>query len=339
MIAAERAGGFLRGTPEKHREKGKNMTVSALKRPPQGKRRFLKRLRRIWPLYLLLLPGLVYIITFAYGPMYGAVIAFKDYKIAKGIWGSEWVGLKWFVKFVEYYQFKTLVVNTLRISVYGIAASMLVSIVLALCMNCVRSGALKRSVQTITYMPHFISVVVMVGTLIRFFNPTLGVLSHLIQSFGGTNRDLMGIPSAFPHLYVWSGIWQNAGWSTILYLAALTSVDVQLHEAAIVDGATRMKRILHIDLPAIVPVIVISLIMNMGHVLTVGADKVLLMQNSLNKSTSEVISTYVYAQGIAAGSPKYSYATAIGLMNSVLSFLLIVTVNGICRKLNETSLF
>lgn len=311
------------------------MTVS----PSHAKHRFFLRLKRIWPLYILLLPALVYIITFAYGPMYGAIIAFKDYKIAKGIWNSDWVGFKWFIKFVDYYQFSTLIVNTLRISLYSIIASMAVSIILALSLNCVRNNALKRTIQTITYMPHFVSVVVMVGTLIRFFNPTLGVLSHLIQAFGGTNRDLMGIPSAFPHLYVWSGIWQNAGWSTILYLAALTSVDVQLHEAAVVDGATRMRRILHIDLPAIVPVIVISLIMNMGHILTVGADKVLLMQNSLNKSTSEVISTYVYAQGIASGSPKYSYATAIGLMNSVLSFLLIITVNGICRRLNDTSLF
>ena len=305
----------------------------------RGRRRILRRLKRIWPLYLLLLPGLIYIITFAYGPMYGAIIAFKDYKISKGIWGSNWVGLKWFDKFIHYYEFGTLIQNTLRISIYSLVASMAVAIIMALSINCMRRPRLKSVLQTITYMPHFISVVVMVGTLIRFFNPTLGVLSKLIQTFGGTSRDLMGVPSAVPHIYVWSGIWQNAGWSTILYLSALTAVDPQLHEAAIVDGATRMKRVVHIDIPAIVPVIVISLIMNCGHILSVGTEKILLMQNSLNRSTTEVISTYVYSQGIAAGSPKYSYATAIGLMNSVISFILIVTVNTICKKLNETSLF
>ena len=302
-------------------------------------RRILQRLKRIWPLYVLLLPALTYIIIFAYGPMYGAIIAFKDYKIAKGIWGSSWVGLKWFQKFVNYYDFWNLVKNTLRISIYSIAAGMSVSIVLSLSMNCMRSTTAKRFVQTATYLPHFVSVVVMVGTLIRFLNPSLGVVSKMIQALGGTDRDLMGIPSALPHLYVWSGIWQNGGWGTILYLAALTAVDPQLHEAAIVDGASRVKRVVHIDIPAIVPVIVISLIMNMGSILSVGTDKMLLMQNSLNRSTSEVISTYVYDQGIAAGSPKYSYATAIGLMNSVLSFILIVTVNQICKKLNHTSLF
>ena len=308
--------------------------------PAKGKRGlFARRLKRTWPLYVLLIPGLTYILTFAYGPMYGAIIAFKDYKMRKGILGSDWVGLKWFEKFVNYYEFWTLVENTLRISIYSLIAGMIVAIVLALSINCMRSPRLKSVLQTITYMPHFISVVVMVGVLIRFFNPTLGVLSKMIQSLGGTDRDLMGIPSAIPHLYVWSGIWQNAGWSTILYLSALTAVDPQLHEAAIVDGATRMHRVWHIDVPTIVPVIVISLIMNCGSILSVGTEKMLLMQNSLNRSTSEVISTYVYDQGIAAGSPKYSYATAIGLMNSIISFILIVTVNGICKKLNETSLF
>lgn len=299
----------------------------------------LHQFQRIYPLYIMLIPALAYILLFAYGPMYGAVIAFKDYKIAKGIWGSDWVGLKWFVKFVTYYDFWNLVKNTLRISVYAIVAGMLVSILLALAMNCMRNRTTRRIIQTMTYLPHFVSVVVMVGTLIRFLNPTLGVLSKFIQSLGGTDRDLMGVASAIPHLYVWSGIWQNAGWGTILYIAGLTSVDPQLHEAAIVDGASRVQRVRHIDIPAIIPVIVISLIMNMGSILSVGADKMLLMQNDLNKSTSEVISTYVYSQGIAAASPKYSYATAIGLMNSLLSFLMIVTVNAICKKLNDTSLF
>ena len=302
-------------------------------------RSFVRRMKRIWPLYLLLLPGLIYILIFAYGPMYGAIIAFKDYKISKGIWGSAWVGLKWFEKFVTSYDFWRLVRNTLRISIYSIVVNMAVSVLLALCMNCIRKNGFRKFVQTATYLPHFVSVVVMVGTLIRFLNPTMGVISKLIQAAGGTSRDLMGIASAVPHLYVWSGVWQNGGWGTILYLAALTSVDPQLHEAAIVDGASRIKRIIHIDIPAIIPVFVISLIMNMGSVLSVGADKMLLMQNSLNRSTTDVISTYVYDRGIAAGSPQYSYATAIGLMNSVISFVLIVATNQICKKLNGTSLF
>lgn len=302
-------------------------------------KRFAQRLKKTWPLYMLLLPGVLATSIFSYGPMYGAIIAFKDYKIAKGIWGSSWVGFKWFEKFITHYQFETLVANTLRISIYNIVATMAVAVLLALMIHCLRNKAVKSVLQTITYLPHFVSVVVMVGTLIRFLNPTLGVLSKLIQSLGGTNRDLMGIPSAVPHLYVWSGIWQNAGWSTIMYLAALTSVDPELHEAAIVDGASRVKRIIHIDVPTIIPVFVISLIMNMGKVLTVGTDKILLMQNDLNRTTTEVISSYVYHQGIAAASPKYSYATAIGLMNSLLSFILIVVVNQICKKANDTSLF
>lgn len=297
------------------------------------------RIKKVWPLYVLLLPGLIYIVAFKYSPMYGALIAFKDYKIKDGIWGSEWVGLKWFAKFFDYYECWDLIKNTLRISIYNIVVSMMVSVLLALMINCIRSKFLKNIVQTITYMPHFVSVVVLVGVLIRFFNPSMGVLSKLIQSFGGTNRDLMGIPNAMPHIYVWSDVWQNAGWNTVLYLAALTSVDLQLHEAAIVDGASRLKRVRYVDVPAIIPTIVISLIMNMGSILTVGVEKMLLMQNDLNRSTTEVISTYVYAQGIAAVSPQYSYATAIGLLNSILSFILIIITNRICKKLSGTSLF
>jgi ABC-type polysaccharide transport system permease subunit len=188
-------------------------------------------------------------------------------------------------------------------------------------------------------MPHFISTVVMVGILIRFFNPSLGVISKLIQLLGGTDRDLMGIPAAIPHIYVWSGIWQNAGWSTILFLATLASVDPELHEAAIIDGASRMGRILHIDLPTLKPTMVICLIMDFGNIMNVGAEKMLLMQNNLNRSTTEIISTYVYAQGISAGNPNYSYATSIGLFNSIINFLLIILVNQICKRMAQVSLW
>ncbi len=297
------------------------------------------KLLRIWPLYVLLLPGLVYLLIFCYGPMYGAIIAFKDYSIAKGILGSPFVGLKWFVKFVTSYNFTTLVANTLRVSLYSLVVNSIIRVVLSLSINTLRQQRLKQCIQTITYLPHFISTVVMVGILIRFFNPSFGAISKLIQLFGGTDRDLMGIAKAVPHIYVWSGVWQNAGWSTILFISALTAVDVQLHEAAIVDGATIMQRIFHIDLPTLIPTIVICLILDCGNIMNVGHTKMLLMQNNLNKSTTEIISTYVYNIGMTSASPKYSYATAIGLINSVVNFVLVVLVNGICRRLNETSLW
>lgn len=310
------------------------------KTKPTGQRNGLvKALKNTWPLYVMLLPALIYILMFKYSSMYGAIIAFKDYKVKDGIWGSAWVGLKWFKKFFDYYECWTLVENTLRISIYNIIISLVVSIVLSLMINSIRSKRLKSVVQTVTYMPHFVSVVVLVGIIIRFFNPSMGAISKLIQAFGGTDRDLMGMASAIPHIYVWSDVWQNAGWNTVLYLAALTAVDPQLHEAGIVDGATRLQRVWYIDIPAIIPTVVISLIMKMGSVLSVGTEKMLLMQNDLNRSTTEVISTYVYNKGIASASPQYSYATAIGLLNSAISFLLIVITNKICKKLSGTSLF
>jgi ABC-type polysaccharide transport system permease subunit len=299
----------------------------------------VKQLKRIWPLYVLLLPAITYLLIFNYYPMYGAQIAFRDYAISKGITGSDWVGMKHFIKFVTNYQFSTLLTNTLSISLYSLLISFIVRTVLSLALNSMRLQWYKKTIQTVIYMPHFISTVVMVGILIRFFNPSMGVLSKLIQAMGGTSRDLMGVAKAIPHIYVWSGIWQNAGWSTILFLATLSSVDPELHEAAIIDGATRMKRIWHIDMPTLLPTMAICFIMDCGHIMNVGADKMLLMQNNLNLSTSQIISTYVYSQGIAAGSPKYSYATAIGMFNSLVNFMLIVIVNQISKKLNQSSLW
>lgn len=303
------------------------------------KKSLVKSLKKTWPLYVLLLPALIWVVMFKYSSMYGAIIAFKDYKIKDGIWGSAWAGLKWFKKYFDYYECWTLIENTLRISIYNIIVSMAMAIVLALMINSVRSKRLKSVVQTVTYMPHFVSVVVLVGIVIRFFNPSMGAISKLIQAFGGTNRDLMGVASAMPHIYVWSDVWQNAGWNTVLYIAALTAVDPQLHEAGIVDGATRLQRIRYIDIPAIIPTIVISLIMKMGSVLSVGTEKMLLLQNDLNRSTTEVIATYVYNKGIAAASPQYSYATAIGLLNSAITFILIVITNKVSKKMSGTSLF
>lgn len=302
-------------------------------------RSLLGALRRIWPLYLFLLPALAYVIIFCYYPMYGAQIAFRDYRIRTGVTGSEWVGLKHLAKFITNYQFPSLIRNTLTISIYGLIANFFVRTVLSLSLNCMRSPGYKKTIQTVTYMPHFISTVVMVGILIRFFNPSLGVLSKLIQAFGGTNRDLMGVASAIPHIYVWSGVWQNAGWSTILFLATLAAVDPELHEAAIIDGATRMKRIWHVDLPTLKSTMVICFILDCGNIMNVGYEKMLLMQNDLNRSVTEIISTYVYSQGIAVGNPNYSYGTAIGLFNSIVNFALIVVANQVSKKLGQSSLW
>ncbi len=300
---------------------------------------FIAHLQKIWPLYILLLPSLLYILIFCYYPMYGAQIAFKHYTISDGIIGSEWVGWRYFEKFINSHQFRQMLINTLRISIYGLVATSIVRLVLSLALNSMRTELYKKVIQTVTYMPHFISTVVLVGIVIRFFNPSLGAISKLIQALGGTNRDLMGVSTAVPHIYIWSGIWQNAGWSTILFIATLSSVDPELHEAAIVDGASRMHRIIYIDLPTLIPIIVICLIMDCGRIMSVGAEKMLLMQNDLNLSTTQIISTYVYKQGIASNMPQYSYATAINLFNNIINFLLIITVNSISKKLNQSSLW
>lgn len=303
-----------------------------------GHKRWME-FRRLMPLYVLLIPAAVYILIFKYYPMYGAQIAFRDFKLAKGIWGSKWVSFKWFVKFFNDYQFEQLLFNTLRISIYNLTASFIVQIILSLSLNCLRGKHLKNAIQTVTYMPHFISTVVIVGMLISFTNPNKGAISLLIQSLGGTKRDLMGVSSAVPHLYVWSGIWQNAGWSTILFIATLAGVDPELHEAAVIDGANRMQRVRHIDVPMIVPTMVIVLILNCGKVMSVGYEKMLLMQNDLNLSTTQIISTYVYNQGIASASPKYSYASAIDLFNSVINFIMIISVNQFAKRANGNSLW
>ena len=303
------------------------------------RKKLIATLKKIWPLYIFLLPAIIYILIFNYYPMYGAQIAFKNYRLKLGILGSEWVGLKHFTKFISNYKFGVLIKNTLTLSIYGLVAGFIVRTVLSLSLNCLRSDRYRKVIQTVTYMPHFISTVVMVGLLFRFFNPSLGMISQLIQSLGGTDRDLMGVAPAMPHIYVWSGLWQNAGWSTILFLATLSAVDPQLHEAAIIDGASRMRRIWEVDLPTLRPTMVICFIMDCGSIMNVGYEKILLMQNKLNLATTEIIATYVYQQGISAGSPQYSYATAIGLFNSVINFVLIILVNQICKKLGETSMW
>jgi len=304
---------------------------------PKGKQG--ARFRRLLPLYIMLTPALIYLFLFSYYPMYGAQIAFRDFKISLGITGSPWAGLKYFKMFFSTANFTTTLSNTLALSVYTLVAMTAFVIVLSLLIHCVTNERYKKIVQTVVYLPHFISTVVIVGILMRLLNPKLGILSKAIQALGGTSRDLMGVAGAFRHIFVWSDIWQNAGWGTVIYLAALSASDMQQHEAAMIDGASRFQRLIHIDIPVLLPTIVIMLIMNVGKLMNVAQDKVLVMQNSLNLSRSEIISTYVYKIGIATSMPDYSLSTAVGLFNSVVSLILVITVNRIAKALTETSLW
>lgn len=297
------------------------------------------RFKRTLQLYIMLAPALIYLIVFSYYPMYGAQIAFRDFRISLGITGSPWAGFKYFRAFFSTANFTRTLSNTLALSIYTLFVMTSFVVVLSLLIHCVTNEKYKKIVQTVVYLPHFISTVVIVGIVMRLMNPRLGILSKLIQALGGTSRDLMGVASAFRHIFVWSDVWQNAGWGTVIYLAALSASDVQLHEAAMIDGANRFKRLIHIDIPVLMPTIVIMLIMNMGKLMNVGIDKALLMQNNLNLSRSEIISTYVYKIGIATSMPNYSLSTAVGLFNSTISLVLVIVVNKIAKKLTETSLW
>lgn len=310
------------------------------KAPAAPKRRcsaIVKALRRHWQLYLLITPVIGYFAVFHYWPMYGVQIAFKDFIATKGIWGSPWVGFKHFERFFDSYFFWRLIGNTLGISLYELAVGFPVPILLALMINEVRLKGYRKFVQTVTYAPHFLSTVVIVGMLLMFLSPTSGLVNLAIQAFGGEPISFMTEPGWFKTIYVFSGVWQQMGWSSIIYLAALAGIDPQLHEAAKVDGATRLQRIWHVNLPGIRPTIVILLILNFGSLMGVGFEKVFLMQNSLNMEGSDVISTYVYRSGILGA--QYSFSAAVGLFNSVVNFILLITVNRIARKVNQVSLW
>lgn len=302
------------------------------------KRSFYKDLAN-WQLYLMMLLPVVYVIIFHYLPMYGIVIAFQNYSPLKGIMDSTWVGFTHFNRFFHSYQFLKILKNTLIISFYSLIAGFPFPIILALSLNYIENKTFKKTVQMTTYAPHFISTVVMVGILTQMLSMRTGFINNVIELVGGQRIDFLGIDTLFRHIYVWSGVWQNAGWGSIVYIAALAGVDPQLHEAAIIDGANKLKRVWHIDLPSILPTIVITLIMNLGGILNVGFQKVFLLQNNINRDAAEVIDTYVYNVGINSGLPNFSYATAISLTKSVVSLILIFIVNRIARKVSETSLW
>ena len=291
-----------------------------------------------YQLYLIILIPLVWLFIFRYIPMYGVQIAFRNFQATKGITGSEWVGLKHFNKFFNHYMFKKVVKNTIALSIYQLLAGFPFPILLALALNNTLFMRFKKTVQIVTYMPHFISTVVMVGIIRQFLSPKTGLINHLIALLGNTPVDFLGQAGYFRPIYVWSGVWQSCGWGAIIYLAALSGISMELHEAAIIDGASRYQRMLYIDIPGIIPTIVILLILNAGNIMNVGFEKVYLLQNSINLDASEIISTYTYKMGLASAA-DFSYGAAIGLFNSVINFILIVVVNVIARKTSDISLW
>lgn len=297
----------------------------------------LKQMKANYMLYIFLIPALVYIIVFNYVPLYGIQLAFKTFVSSRGIWGSPWVGMKWFDTFFSSPSFWDILKNTIYVSLYSLIAGFPMPIILALMLNNISGLRFKRIAQTATYMPHFISVVVMVGMLSVFLSPRSGFINTIIAAFGGKPTLFMGEPGWFRHLYVWSDIWQNTGWNSIIYIAALSGVSPELHESAMIDGASKLKRIWHIDLPCIAPTMVILLILSCGQIMGVGFEKTFLMQNPLNILVSEVISTYTYKIGLIQGD--YSYSTAIGLFNNLINFTILLIVNKAAGKLSGSSLW
>lgn len=299
--------------------------------------RLIKGFKRHWQLWVLALPAIIYFVIFNYLPMYGVQIAFKDFYAMKGITGSPWVGLKHFERFFTSYQFKRLITNTLGISFYQLALGFPMPIALALILNQTKNQKFKKTVQTLTYAPHFISVVVMAGIIILFLSPTSGIFNHALRFFGFESINFMAKPEYFKTIYVLSGIWQNAGWGAVIYLAALSGISPSLYEAARIDGANKWHLIRFIDIPSIMPTATILLIMNVGRIMNVGFQKTYLLQNDLNLSTSEIISTYVYKVGLL--DAQYSYSAAIGLFNTVINIVLLVSVNKLSKKVSENSLW
>lgn len=290
-----------------------------------------------WQFWVIIALPLLYIFIFSYLPMGGIIMAFQDFSPRKGFLGSPWVGLKWFKQFLTTPNCIKIIMNTLIIGVYSLIASFPIPILLAIGLNEVKSVRFRKIVQMITYAPYFISTVVMVGLLMQLTDLRTGILNRILELFGVEAVNFFGDPKIFRSLYVWSGVWQTTGYSAIIFFAALAGVSKELQEAAIVDGASRIKRIWHVDLPAILPTIIIMFIFNCGSIISIGFEKIFLMQNNINMSVSEVISTYVYKVGLQNGN--YSFSTAVGLFNSIISFILLITVNSISKKVTETSLW
>ena len=294
-------------------------------------------LRKNWQLYLLVLPAIIYVFIFSYIPMYGIQIAFRDYQAVDGIFGSKWVGLKHFRTFLDAYYFKRIIVNTLVLNVYGLLWGFPIKVILAILLNRIVSARRKRFIQTTIYIPHFISTVVLAGMLYVFLSPSSGILTSIRSLFDLPTMDLMSSANAFRPIYIISGIWQGAGYGTILYIAALTSIDPTMYEAARMDGANIWQEIRYIDIPAIMPTIMISLILDCGGMLSSNTEKVLALQTKGNLAKSDLIGVYVYKVGL--GSGNFSYTSAISLFTTIINFILIMSVNRIAKKVSDIGLF
>lgn len=298
---------------------------------------FPAMMKRDYQLYIMMLPVVVYLFIFAYIPIYGVQIAFKDYNVGQGILGSPWVGFDNFTRFFRSFQFWNVLKNTLVLSLYGLIAGFPIPILLALMVTQVRREGFKKFVQTVTYAPHFISEVVVVGMLFIFLSPTSGIVNIGLGKLGVQAVNFLAEPSMYKHLYVWSGVWQGAGWGSIIYIAALSAVSPELYEAARIDGASKFQQIVHIDFPSILPTATILLIMNAGSIMNQGAQKAYLMQTGTTAASQEIIATYVYKVGLIQN--QFSYSSAIGLFNNIINIILLVTVNTVSRRLSENSLW
>lgn len=318
----------VKGTVAKIGYLGKN------KRNFQDLKKGLKKHK--W-LYVMLIIPVIFVVIWNYWPMYGVIIAFKDYSPAFGILGSPWVGLKHFERFFASYFFLEIIVNTLRLSLYSLLVSVPLPIILALLFNELNRKWFKSTAQTISYIPNFISVVVVIGMVQFFFSSQDGMINMLLNTFGFPSIDFLGSPKWFPHIYVWSGVWQGVGWGTLIYTAAMSGISPDQYEAAYLDGASRLQCIRHITIPSIMPTIVISTILATGSILSVGFEKTFLLQNAANLASSEVLSTYTYKMGIING--EYSFSAAVGLFNNVINFIVLFIVNKLAQKTNESSLW
>lgn len=310
--------------------------LSDLKANPMKKNRLGKRMLKYWQLYVLILPAVITVFIFHYIPIYGVQIAFRNYSPIQGFFGSEWVGLQHFIRFFTFSDFWIIMRNTLVISLYTLATFPL-PVILALMINEVVNGGYKKYIQMISYAPHFVSTVVICSMIILFTQYDGGLVNSIRMAFGLEKIDIITVPQYLPSIYVWSGVWQNIGWETIIYLAALSNLSPELIEAAKIDGASKMRIMLNISYPAIRPIIIIMLILSTGRVLSVGFEKIFLLQNPLNLDTSRVISTYVYEVGILGG--QFSYSSAIGLFDNVINIIIIIFVNQISKKLTSTGLW
>lgn len=310
------------------------VTLKKSKKVVKGSKR--KKMKQSLPLYLMIAPAVIILFLFTYIPMFGIIVAFEDYTPALGVFGSPFVGFKHFIQFFHSYQFVNTIRNTFVISAYSILVGFPLPILLAILCHQLKNNFFKKFFQVTTYLPHFISTMIMCGMILIFLSPSNGIFANFLQLFHIKMPNLMGQTSAFSSIYVWSDVWQNIGWDSIIYLAALSGVDPTYYEAATMDGATKWQKIRYIDLPLLMPTAMILLILRSGSVLSVGFEKVFLLQNQLNLPVSEVISTYVYKLGLV--NSQYSQSTAINLFNTVINLIILLTVNRVSKKVTDTGL-